>query len=141
MKYSPGDLMADFELKVFRKLKEPLKTLNWIRLATPGEKIIFERNFKETATFEEFKKKMPAFDSRRIKGIDYGSIMLDESKYLFFRSMQSKFHFTNFEDKLLELINSHERAILHNSETDKKEIEKARKFGRLLNEIKALINE
>ncbi len=122
-------------------MKEPLKTLNYIRLATPGEKLIFERNFKDEATFEEFKKKMPVFDSRRIKGIDYGSIMLDESKYLFFRSMQSKFHCVSFEEKLMELIFNYEQSILHNEEDRKKEIEKGLKFAQLLDEFRVLLKE
>jgi hypothetical protein len=110
MKYKNGDLMVDFELRVFRKLKEPLKTFNWIRLATPGEKIIFDRNFKETATFEEFKKKMPAFDSRRIKGVIYDHIPLYEDHYIFIKSMKvnTNYNVTLFEDKLAFLINTWE---------------------------------
>lgn len=110
MKYKNGDLLLDFEKKIFWKMNAPLNSYTWLRLATPGEKIIFERNFKETATFEEFKKKMPAFHSRRIKKIIYDHIPLYEDHYIFIKSMKvnTVYPVTLFEDKLAFLINTWE---------------------------------
>jgi len=147
MKYLLGDILVDFDKREFfvsrdldySKGRNPLR----IRLATPGEKIIFEREFKncDCVLFSEFKLKMPVFDARQIRGVIYGHIIEDEATFLFFRAWKTKYNCFTTEDKLQELIFFYLQSIKHNKESNPHETENARRVLQLFNELKALINE
>lgn len=139
--YNKGDILVDFKRRILFEFPGmenfDLKILYKCRLATPGETMIFKREFKgkKSVSFAEFKEEMPVFDGRRMRAVVYGYIPLTESDYKFFRSMKTKFiHSASFSEKLSELIDNWLRRIEHNIEDDP-ELEKLKQLRKLLAEL------
>lgn len=139
--YAKGDILADFQRRVFFIYPGPenfprLK-LYKCRLATPGEAMIFNREFKTKTevTFRDFKKKMPTFDGRRLRNMVYGYIALSEHNFLFFRSMQvDRYSATEIPEKLQLLIINYLNPVKHNPENEK-EAQQLKQLKTLLSEI------
>lgn len=139
--YNKGDFIADFRRRVIFEFPGadilPVTKLFKCRLLTPGEALIFRREFKgrKEITFAEFKEAMPIFDGRKLRNMVYGYIPMTESQYLFFRSMKTDLIYTpDYSDKLSLLISNYINPIIHNSEKDT-QIQAFREFKRLLSDI------
>jgi hypothetical protein len=143
MKFREGDLLVDIQERVLCYYTPDKKSyLHRCRLATPGETLLFKKNFpnKQECSFAEFKDVMPVFDGRRLNGVIYDHIYLDERAYIFFRDTQLKYPATN-TDKLHELIFNYERAIQHNKKEQTVELKKARKIRACLRELITLAGD
>jgi len=145
MKYRIGDLIVNFqERNLFfyteKKKDYLIKRLHRCRLATPGERRIFIESFPKfnEVTFNVFKASMPVFDSRKIHGVVYSSIELDENAFIFFRDMKVKYS-TDDLGKLQILITKYIHSINHNKKADSELSKKQRKSLELLQAIGDLI--
>ena len=139
--YLKGDLLVDFGRRVLFIYPGPenfdARILVQCRLATPGEARIFAREFpkRKELPFADFKSKMETFDGRKRRGIIYGYVPIDESQFMFLRSMKHQFRFhADFSDKLSILIDSYIRVSKHNP-ADIRDLDKLKTFRALLIEL------
>lgn len=78
---------------------------------------------------------MPVFDGRRVHGLVYDHLALDEHTYLFFRDMKIKSVYrTGIQDKLSELISTYLSVMQHNNPVSD-ELDQFRKLKTLLADI------
>jgi hypothetical protein len=146
MRYKPGDIVIDFDDHVlfqWTKQDDKRKYIHRLRLATPGEAGLFLKHSREKKplTFEQFKKIMPAFDGRRLKGIIYDHIEVDEGTFLFFREVETNFHARTYEDKLSFVIMKYLQAGKHNVEMEGIEFKKLQRMKALLFELLSIVKE